>query len=191
MADPNWTLEWIKIAQGLLATLVGGGLVLLGGWLADRRKNAKDDDLREQRETALFTGMFAVRNFIMGRLNEWSDDKDVARLEPLRTAQAYVHRLIDRAPGESQSLIIAVIEIGLSIDVLVATLDRKPTVPYVPDVLRNSELDRQVMALIVAIEQFDMMSSSQLTIMSDEEMMQFPGYAEAMADEPRDDDARR
>ena len=28
VADPNWTLESIRIAQGLFGTLVGGGLGL-------------------------------------------------------------------------------------------------------------------------------------------------------------------
>lgn len=85
MTDPNWTLEWLKIAQGPFGTLVGVGLVLPGGWLTDRRRERKEKDLRSAREKALFTGMFAVRNFILGRINDWSHSKDVVRLEPLRT----------------------------------------------------------------------------------------------------------
>lgn len=82
MPEPNWTLEWLGVAQGLLGTLVGGGLVLLGGWLADRRKDAADSLIRQRREKALLTGMFAVRNYVAERLNEWSDKGLTSSLEP-------------------------------------------------------------------------------------------------------------
>lgn len=185
MTDPNWTLEWLKITQGLFGTLVGGGLVLLGGWLTDRRRDRKEEDLRGQREKALFTGMFAVRNFILGRINEWSDGKDTARLEPLRTAQAYVHRLIDKAPGESQSLMISIVEIGLSIDALLATLDR----PFDDAVALKPVIERQVLSMLTAIDQFDIFSRAELAYLSEEDMMRFPGYAEAMAEGDADDAA--
>lgn len=186
MTEPNWTLEWLKIAQGLLGTLVGGGLVLLGGWLADRRKRGQDDLLREMREKALLTGMFAVRNHVMEQINEWSESGLQSRLEPLRTSQAYVHRLIDKAPGESESLMIAVIEIGLHLDALLGTIDRRLTDPGLkkPEELAKM-ITRQVGDVVASLEQFDIITGRELTIMTDEELAQFPGYAEAKEAEKR------
>jgi hypothetical protein len=180
LPEPNWTLEWLKIAQGLLGTLVGGGLVLLGGWLADRRKNSTEELLRERREKALLTGMFAVRNFVMERLNEWEESGLLSRLEPLRTAQAYVHRLIDKAPGESESLMITVIEMGLKLDALIATIDRRFDDPGLKDpIALASMITRQVEEVAASIEQFDIFTSAELTMMTDEDLADFPGFKQA------------
>lgn len=183
LPEPNWTLEWLKIVQGLLGTVVGGGLVLLGGWLADRRKNLTEELLRERREKALLTGMFAVRNFVMERLNEWEESGLLSRLEPLRTAQAYVHRLIDKAPGESESLMITVIEMGLKLDALIATIDRRFEDPSLkaPEALA-SLITRQVNEVASSIEHFDIITNAALTMMTDEDLAQFAGYAEAQAE---------
>lgn len=180
MAEPNWTLEWLKITQGLLGTLVGGGLVLLGGWLADRRKNRQEDFLRERREKALLTGMFAVRNYVIERINEWSESELPSQLEPLRTAQAYVHRLIDKAPGESESLMIAVIQIGLHLDALLATLDRASMISSQMDSAELAKLiTQQVEEITASIEQFDIITGRELAIMTEEDLAKYPGFSEA------------
>jgi len=178
MDDPNWTLEGLKIAQGFLGTLVGGGLVLFGGWLADRRKNSQENDLRERREKALLTGMFAVRNYVAERINEWSDSALLSHLEPLRTAQAYVHRLIDKAPGESESLMIVIIQIGLHVDALLATIDCRLSDPSLRDAAQLANVvGRQVADISASLEQFDMLCTSELTILNEEDLAEFSGFA--------------
>jgi hypothetical protein len=177
---PDWTLEWFRVAQGFLGTLTGGGLVLLGGWLADSRKNSAENLTRNLREKALLTGMFAVRNYVAERLNEWGEDGILSKLEPLRTAQVYVHRLIDKAPGESESLMITVIEIGLNLDALIATIDRRGTDPGLNTSLALAKmLTRQAAGLEASLNQFDIVAGRELFVLSEEEMMQFPGYAES------------
>ena len=180
MTEPNWTLEWLRIAQGLLGTLVGGGLVLLGGWLADRRKERAEDLTRSRRERALLTGMAGVRNFVMNRLNEWHDDGLLSHLEPLRTAQVYVHRLIDKAPGESESLMIAVLEIGLTLDALIATMDRRSTDPGLNELTSLATvITRQVEDVVASIDQFDIIAGQELTVLTEEDLARFPGLKEA------------
>ena len=180
MIETNWTLEWLKIAQGLLGTLVGGGLVLFGGWLADRRKNNTEEFLKKSRERALLTGMFAVRNYVMQRVNEWSESGLLSHLEPLRTSQAYVHRLIDKAPGESESLMIVAIGIGLHLDAVLATIDRRLSDPALRDPIQLAEtVTRLIEELVASIEQFDLITGSELTILTDEDLAKFPGFAEA------------
>lgn len=185
LTDPNWTLEWLKIAQGLFGTLVGGGLVLLGGWLADRRKQQNEYFERDQREKAIMTGMFAVRNHIVLKLNEYEVHGTISGLEPLRTAQSYVHRLIEKAPGESESLMITIIEIGLKIDTLIATMDRRLTDPSLKDpIALAAVVTREVDELNAALEQFDIISTGELPFMSEKELSQFSGYSEESADAP-------
>jgi len=176
--DPNWALEGLKIVQGLLGALVGGGLVILGGWLADRRKLRTEQLVRQQREKALLTGMFAVRNHIAQRLIEYGPEGRLSQLEGLRTAQSYVHRLIDKAPSESESLMIVVIEIGLTIDALIATMDRSHTDPGLKDTTTLAEvITREVKELAASLEQFDIVTGSQLTFLSEEDLAAFPSYA--------------
>lgn len=173
--DNTW-LEVIKIGQALVGTVLGGGLVLLGGWLADRRKNRAEDAARARQQRALLTGMFAVRNHIATRLTEWDADGLLSRLEPLRTAQAYVHRMIDKTPGESEILMITVIEIGLKLDALIATLDRRSTDPSLKSPQGLAQLiTLQAEELTASLEQFDIITGQELIVLSDDDLAQFPG----------------
>ncbi len=178
MPDPNWTLEGLKIAQGLFGTLVGGGLVLFGGWLADKRRNKTDELLRQRRERALLTGMFAIRNYIAEQLNEWEADGLLSQLQPLRTAQSYVHRLIEKAPGESESLMIAVVDVGLRLDEVLALLDRRGSDPALSDTIAFAKLlSRQVVGLSESLEQLDLITAAELTFLSDSDLAEFDGVA--------------
>lgn len=166
----DW-LEVIKIAQALAGTVLGGGLVLLGGWLSDRRKARLEDLARELRQRALLTGMFAIRNHIAARLIEWSSEGHLSRLEPLRTAQAYVHRLINKTPGESELLMITVIQVGLKLDTLIATLDRRfddPSLKVQEQLARLLTL--QADELSQSLDQFDIISGRELIILGSDDL---------------------
>lgn len=174
--DPNWTLEWLKIAQSLLATLIGGGLVLLANWLSDRRKERAEKIARDQRERALLTGMFGVRNFVVETLNEYESDTGgvLSQLEPLRTAQAYVHRLMDHAPSESESLMIIVIELGLKLDALISTMDRRVSDPGLADQISFAKaISHDIHELFGSLEQFDLVAGSHLQVLTDEDLARF------------------
>ncbi|WEK40765.1 MAG: hypothetical protein P0Y50_03905 [Candidatus Brevundimonas colombiensis] len=175
--DITW-LEAIKIGQALLGTVVGGGLVLLGGWLSDRRKSRTENAARARQQRALLTGMFAVRNHIATRLTEWEADGLLSRLEPLRTAQTYVHRMIDKTPGESEILMITVIEIGLKLDSLIATLDRRSTDPNSRSPKGLAQMiTLQAEELTASLEQFDIISGQELIVLSDDDLAQFSGFS--------------
>jgi hypothetical protein len=176
MTDPNWTLELLKIGQGLLGTLVGGGLVLLGSWLTDRRRTKNDDELRYRREQALLTGMFAVRNFIVLRLNEWEDKGNLEALNPLRTAQAYVQRIIEKAPNESENLMIAVVDIGLRLDALIAATEEfgeGRQYSFVNLTQFAVYLESRAAELEQSLEQFDLISGRVLPLLSETELAEF------------------
>ena len=176
-ADKNWILELLKTSLPFFSALLGGGLALLGGWLADRRKQNVEDLARDRQEKALKIGMFAVSNHIVQRLNDYETYQNISYLEPLRTAQSYVHRIIDKAPSESESLMIALIDIGLKIDSLIATKDRS----LVDDLFQDENalsttITREVNELFAALGQFDIIVTSELRFMDEEELLQFPEY---------------
>jgi hypothetical protein len=173
----NWSVEIFRFASGLIGAMVGGGLVILGGWLADRRKEQLDDNARDREEHTLFTGMFAVSNFISERLNDVDENGRVSSLLQLRTAQAYVHRLIDRAPSESDRVMVVIIDIGLRIDALIATVDR-----FLEASSKASreeiaaDLDFDISGLTKALDTFDTIATGVLPFVTEEELGQFLGY---------------
>ncbi len=164
----------LPVAGPLLGALIGGSFALLGTWLSDRRKLQNEHEAMRRRERALLTGMFAVRNHIGTRLQEYDADGLLSRLKPLRTAQAYVHRLIDKAPGESEGLMIAVIELGLKLDALLVTIEAPPlAVLAKPDsdwIIRlRTELDE----LMASLEQLDVFTGSSLDFIDGETLAGF------------------
>lgn len=124
-----------------------------------------------QRERALLTGMFAVRNHIATRLEEYAEDGFLSRLKSLRTPQVYVHRLIDKAPGESESLMIAVMELGLKLDSLLAHVDQAPpAVAMKVGLPWHNDLGVHITELLASLEQFDAMSLGHLDFVTEEDL---------------------
>lgn len=77
MATPtpqNDVIEIVKLSLGPVGVLIGGFIALLGGYLSDRRKVINEQDAADQRERALFTAVFAIRNYIMQTLNDYEKE---------------------------------------------------------------------------------------------------------------------
>lgn len=179
MAEPNWALEVFKAVPSLFAALIGGGLALLGGYLVDRRKARAEESVRELRQRTVLTGMFAIRNHIVSALNVWQDTGLTSELDALRTSQSYVHRLIDKAPIDSESLMIAVVEVGVHLDTLLLTVDasnKKP--PTSKDLVFATRVTRHANALLASLEQYDMLAASELSMVTTDDMARW-GYIDA------------
>lgn len=171
----------LAVIGPLLGALIGGGFALLGAWLADRRKLRNEEDAMQRRERALLTGMFAVRNHIATRLDEFETGGQLSTLSSLRTAQSYVHRLIDKAPGESEGLMISVIEIGLKLDAALATLSAPPLATLAkPDSDWWRRLKTELDELVGSLHQFDAMAGANLTFLDQADLARFAG-GEALA----------
>jgi hypothetical protein len=172
-AAPDHTL-WIALVSAvasLLATIAGGFLVILSNWIAERRKVRNEQEIVGQRERALLTAMFVVRNHIVERLNEWDEDGRLSRLMPLRTAQAYVQRLIDNTPGESEALMIGVLEFCLKLDAVLAVVDRRSEAPDVHTAAEWAALlTTAVDELKRRLDQFDAIAMGHLSFVSDEDL---------------------
>jgi hypothetical protein len=162
VADATLT-EILKQLGTLAAALVGGGIALIGGWLVDRRKLAMERMAVRQRERALLTGMFAVRNHIALRLNEYAAEGLESGLQPLRTALTYAERLMEKTPPDGEAPMIAMLEIGLKLDALLSTLDRRKTDPGLQDPVKYARvISRCVDELSSSLEQFDVIVAGDL-----------------------------
>jgi len=122
----------------------------------------------KRRERTLLTGMFAVRNFVATRINAFERGTDASALGALRTAQAYVHRFVDRAPGENESLMIAIVDVGLQLDAVIATLAEAPlTADTVPTLAWLAQMNAQIADLTTSLEQFDIIAKTHLSFVDE------------------------
>ncbi len=150
----------IGAVQSLVGALIGGGMVLLGGRLTDRRKDASEHRERVQRARALMAGLFAVRNHIASCLVHYEANRGLlSGLRPLRTAAVYIERLIEKTPPESEALMVAIIDMGLKLDSVLDTMDRRETDPSLKDPINFARvMTREIDDLKGALEQFDIVA---------------------------------
>jgi len=179
-------IELLRLCGSLAAAVVGGGLVILANWVADRRRRRAEEDLRAQRERTLLTGMFAVRNHIAERLNAFDGTGRLSELHRLRTAQAYVQRFVEATPDGTEGLMIAVLEVGLKLDSLLGTLDRVPlklTRTAMKAILPT--IVDEANELLGALHQFDIIAHSSLGFVDEEDLRLWGAPEEVLT--PSDD----
>lgn len=165
-------VEVLRLFGAFLAAITGGGLVILGAWLADRRKQQAEDWNKAQRERTLLTGMTAVRNHIAESINAFDDTGRASELHRrLRTAKAYVQRFVEKTPDGSEAIMIAVLEVGLKLDSLLAALERPQARPsskafkaYLSVVIEEAN------GLLGALGQFDIIAHSHLAYVSEDDL---------------------
>ncbi|MDY6922850.1 MAG: hypothetical protein SWI22_02675 [Pseudomonadota bacterium] len=160
-------IDWLPLAGQVLATFLGGGLVILANELAERRRqeNARQDE--REHERALYAGVFAIRNFVIERLNH-TDDIELAltNIGALESALRAFNRLIEKTKPQSQSLMIVIFEIGLQLDAVVSEVARMRASPKRP----ARHFDRAVDDLVAAFEQFELISADELIYITDDEL---------------------
>jgi hypothetical protein len=160
-------LDWLNSASQIAAVFIGGALVMLANELAERRRqrSARDDEMQQER--ALYTGVFAVRNFIAEQIGlhdgEVAIPPDVSALE---VAQRNLHNLIEKSRPTGESLMIALFEMSLRLDDVVSSVRNASH----HNVIGTARLSGKVDALVAAIEQFDVISRSSLILLSDEDL---------------------
>ena len=169
----SWGLEALKGSISLLGTMLGGALVLFGGWRADKRRIRADEQKSAQHEAAVLHGAFAVSNFIKERLNDWSKDLSHSRLLRLKIAQSYISQLLERAPPDSDRIMVALLDVGLRLDALLDTAENKPKLRNSSQLLAYASVVESCAAeLDTSLELLDVLITGELPIMSDEEVEQ-------------------
>ncbi|WP_417591818.1 hypothetical protein [Parasphingorhabdus sp.] len=166
------------IAGGLtlLGIIVGSALTSLNSYLEHQRLERKEREQIVEQERAILNGAFALSNFLKSRLNEWSENRNVFDLARLTVAQPYIAKLTDRAPLNSERLMVSLIDLGLRLEALLFTAglaigSEKETSDTSLDDIANciTELDQ-------SIELVDIIVTGELPIMTDEELSSFENF---------------
>lgn len=163
---PEITAAWLTFLAQLLATLVGGGLVILANNLTDRSRQRAEDNVRDEHHRVVLTGIFSVRNFVFAHINRLEPSSTWSALVPLASALRQVNVIVEKARPEDQALMMTLTDIQLALDALVATVGSKPR----GRPLQHAAARRQINEVLEAFETFDVVSSGSLAFLSDEEI---------------------
>jgi hypothetical protein len=166
VADHQGT-DWWQLLGQFVATVVGGLLVMAANHLSNRERRSHERFEALQRERALYTGMFAIRNFISERLNEYNEGQDIEALMPLESALSYINKLVDKTPIDGEALMITVIDVALKLDVVVTGVRRARDL-----LIDRSQLHRGINDLIGALDHYDTVAGASLAYVSEEELEQ-------------------
>lgn len=159
--------DWLPLAGQVFATLLGGGLVILANELVERRKQGIARQHESEHERALYAGVFAIRNFVIERLNHTDDlELGITNIRALESALRAFNRLIEKTRPQSQSLMIVIFEIGLNLDAVVSEVARIRENPKRP----ARHFNRAVDDLLAAFEQFELISADELIYITDDEL---------------------
>ncbi len=153
--------------------------MIAGGWISDRRRRRIELEDRDQNLRAALTGLYAVRNHVAGILNRFEADPSPVHLAGLPSALAYLNRITDRVPLQSESLAIAVVELGLKIETVIETAKQEPRLREV-DTMRCflEVLVMQANELIGSLEQLDIIIHSTLHVVTDADLARWGINAE-------------
>lgn len=173
------TGEWIAFLTQMVATIVGGALVIAANYLTHRHTRRLEEEKQQDRNSALFTAVFAVRNVIVATLNELSETNDLCLAKgSFRAALRNLESIIEKSPPDTQYVMSAVYGISLALGELDALTDMAPLEP--------PHLVRRLQALEIAIEFFDLVATRDLTFMGDEELAKYVSNPASLSESESD-----
>lgn len=158
---------------------LGGALVILGGWIADRRKAKREEQENISHEKAVLAGAYVVTNFINTRLNDWQNmvqhsEALTSELLRLRTAQNYVSKLIERSPPGSDRLMVTLLDVGLRLDALMDVASEPPRRKRASDhVIFANMIGQYVAELCASLETLEVIVTGRLLFVTEEELSEF------------------
>ena len=159
---------WLTSLSQLLATILGGALVMTANYLAHRRERRVEEERQQERNSALFTAVFAVRNSVAEAMEELSDSASLkVAVTSFKTALFNIHTIIQKSPPDTQYVMSAVYGLSLSLGEVVALTELDE---FSPD-----QLERRLGRLDDSIEFFDLVAAQDLTILTEEEVQEFAG----------------
>lgn len=165
--------EWFNFLSQILATVLGGGLVILANHLTHRNELRVEDQRQSDRNAALMTGLFIIKNFVVDELNRFEGSQSAGTdTAAFKTALTNLERIIEKSPPETQYVMATVFELSLRLGDFISGLES----PFVGQV----EVRRRLELLYQALEAFDIFSGKDLTIMSEDEMADMVANPEAL-----------
>ena len=175
---------WLELLSQLLMIMVGGALVLFTNWISERRRNHREEEMRRRKESAILTGVFAVRNLLATELDA-RDGEPFGRdkLPVLHAAQRNLHSLLNHSEPSSQIFVAAIFEISLRLDVLISIMEADEV--ELDD--RNQAFSGAFNAAVDALVMFDIAAHSSLEFLSEEDLSRFEQYVETENPESQPD----
>lgn len=170
------TNDWVAFLSQMVATIIGGALVIVANYLTHRRERRFENEKQQDRNSALLTAVFSVRNMIVATLNELAETNDMRLAKgSFKTALRNIESIIEKSPPDTQYVMSAVYGISLALGELDALTDMGP--------LDAGQLERRLRNLEEAIEFFDIVAPQALAIIGDEELAKYITNPEALLDE--------
>jgi hypothetical protein len=147
----------------LVATVIGGFLVIFANWLTERQRARNEAALQEDRNAALMTAMFVIKNFIAESLNEAGENGNNFRshLGGLRAAQKNLDVVISKSPPEVQYIMATTFGMSLRLSDFVAAVESDSSF---------LEIGRRHDLLCAALEEFEIYAGNDLSILSEDEL---------------------
>lgn len=169
------TDQWIGFLTQMIATVVGGALVIAANYLTHRHQRRLEEEKQQDRNSALFTAVFSVRNLIVETLDELTETSDLRLAKgSLKTALRNIESIIEKSPPDTQYVMSAVYSISLALGELDALTDMASIEP--------KHLERRLQGLEAAIEFFDLIATRDLTILGAEEVAKYVSNPETLLD---------
>lgn len=137
--------------------------MILANWLTERRKERRGAEEREDRNAALMTAVFVVRNFIVEALNQESNPAIPSgrRLGGLKSAQRNLDAIIEKSPPEVQYIMSTIFGMSLRLGDLITAMERS---------VDHLEIELRIELLYRALEDFDIVSGQDLEILSADDL---------------------
>lgn len=164
-------IDWLDLLSQAALVIIGGLLVLVTNAIAERRRRIAETEAAaeklRQHERAIFTAIFSIRNFLAEHLGSEGDEGlSQPDFRALASAQQHLHRLIEKSQPDSQILLMIVFEISLRLDDLLNVAART----FADEATPTERLLKKQDALVEAIGQFDLVASSSLEFLTDEDV---------------------
>ncbi|MBV9992666.1 MAG: hypothetical protein JOZ72_15410 [Alphaproteobacteria bacterium] len=164
---PSWLPVVVPLIGTLLGALLGGTLVIFSNFLSARRTDRRELERKAERNRAVLSGVFAIRNFIVSALDTDQVDYPYSMQEPIEAALKTLKSLVEKIPPDDQALTIAAYDLVMKLDALSATISNQ---------VRTGSGDRlplRIDAVLGALEQFDLLFNGQLAMLSDDDLKEF------------------
>ncbi|MEQ8694492.1 MAG: hypothetical protein RIC85_04090 [Gammaproteobacteria bacterium] len=168
--------DWSTFITQVVAVIIGGVLVIVSNEFAERRRRISRREELAEHEQAIYTAIHAVRNFIAEAFDD-GEDSDVIEnpssvdWNALKSAQAHLHRLIDKSQPVSQSLLHIVFDLSLRLDDLVSHLESD--YDEEEDSIFLQGLAKKANAVLSTLETFELISAHSLTFLTEDDLQAF------------------
>ena len=162
--------ELLPIAATAVLSVV---TTLVATKYANKKSRDAEFEKQSRQHTAIYTALFAIRNFIVESLNRISEEPDLTTDEVpvLRIALDRLDDLIAKAPVERDDMAMALYDLPLRLKSVIVLIEER-----VDNTRKKQRLVTAINELIASLEQLDLFFGADLQIISEEDLQKFAKY---------------